>query len=197
VGTVWDEELFQRFANPLIRFANLPGIAHVDDVHRIFAEAIVSTQTGKLVMQVLDPGEEHAFEQDRKRVRGWLEVLSRPKLSVRAREQVQREVESLMDRTVEWPLRGKARFADGVLAYSISPVVTGVEGVIAFGMALLADDAEQRWKRVGRCELKGCTDYFLRKPGDWRQEYCRPSHSMKARDAARGKRIRPRKESSR
>src|SRR5512147_3127005 len=98
-GDTMDEELFQTFARPMIEFANLPGIAHVDDVHRLFAPAVVSSQAvlaGQPLMQVLAAGEEAAFERDRKRVRGWLDALGRPKLSARARARVQREVQALM-----------------------------------------------------------------------------------------------------
>lgn len=195
--TQWDEMMFRRFADPLIAFANLPGIGHVDDVHRLFAPAIVSSQAvlaGQPLMQVLSPGDEAAFESDRKRVRGWLDVLAR-KSSARARAQVQKDIESIMTRTIE--LRGSARFADGVLSYSITPILTGVEGVIGFAGAMLADESRNQSKRLGRCQLRECGRYFLRQPGDWRQKFCQPAHGMKSRDMKRPLRPRTPKEATR
>jgi len=179
------EQNWNRYTDPLLAFASLPGVAHVDEVHRLFAPVAYATQFGvrpQPILKTLQPGEEDAFVKNRDQVRAWIAALRSGKTAARLR--VQAEIEALLGGTVE--LRGHARFADGVLAYDVTPILDGVQACMAYGMAVLADDSQQLWRRVQTCTLDGCGRYFMR-VGASRQMFCSKNHAQRAQDKKRGR----------
>ncbi len=180
-----EQEWTLRYVKPVLDFASLPTIAHVDQVHRLFAPLAYASQFGVRaapVLKTLEPGEEAAYLHDRDQVRAWLATLRTGKAA--ARQRVQAEVERMMAGTVE--LRGHARFSDGMMAIDYAPVLDGVQACIAFGMALLADDRSQHWRGVMTCQLPGCGNYFMR-IGASRQLFCCTQHRQRAADKQRGR----------
>ncbi len=159
----------------VFEFANLPSIDSVGQIHELF---------GEFITQGLKPGEEQAFRDDQKRLRGWLDRLLVK--DGRTDHALNKAVQATLGRTATAQV-GLIKGRIGVLEFK----TPGVEACFAFAVALLIDSGRGLTPFLRRCAAPNCGRYFLAPKSRGRSgSWCMKAHQKAAQAALNLQRVR-------